>query len=386
LSERIAAQAGLDPELRAQAVLGIERLRRELGEDWPLSEIANGHPLIEYFTNAAPWTVAHLAQLGEAVELLSSLQGWKRLLQRLRHGQQAGGALLEVELAYPALKRGWDVRLEPPTQTGRLADLVISVMRRREERPLYVEAVGVDDFSLEARRDVSFQERLFPFLELHLGGLNAGGRLLVDPGPALENELLAVAGAFWEKCLTAKVSNELLIPGILELWATPFGDDEAKQAMLMKGHQDGFVGGVIDNPLRRLVRVIRAKLGQLPVDHAGLIVAEAPSLLFRSVSLEQLSVAVRQQIATAPAVIGVAFIRWTMQDGTAVERLERGRGFRILTLPDRLDQWKQVVFAPNPATTVKHAVQLGLEVFRSPAKKKYPTTLRDKATPKVGSL
>jgi hypothetical protein len=210
---------------------------------------------------------------------------------------------------------------------------------------------------------MSFQERLFPFLELHLGGLTAGGRLLVDPTPALEDDLLALAGAFWQECLTGTLPNEFVMPGILELWAAPFGDDKAKQAMLMKGHQDGFVGGVADNPLRRLLRVIRAKLGQLPFDQAGLIVAEAPPLLFRSVSLEELSAGLGQQVTMAPAVIGVALIRWTMQDGTAIDRLERGRGFKILTVPDRLDQWKQVVFAPNPATTVIRAASLALEVF-----------------------
>jgi hypothetical protein len=79
--------------------------------------------------------------------------------------------------------------------------------------------------------------------------------------------------------------------------------------------------------------------------------------------LEELSAGLGQQVTMAPAVIGVALIRWTMQDGTAVDRLERGRGFKILTVPDRLDQWKQVVFVPNPSTTVIRAARLALEVF-----------------------
>lgn len=105
LTERVAAETGLDDSARAAAILGIASLRRHLGEDWPLSEIATGHPLLEYFTNRAEWTRDHLAHLGQALDALSSLPGSESVVRRLAHSRESHGALLEIELAYPSLAR-----------------------------------------------------------------------------------------------------------------------------------------------------------------------------------------------------------------------------------------------------------------------------------------
>ena len=210
---------------------------------------------------------------------------------------------------------------------------------------------------------MALQEALFPFLKLHLAGLDVGGRLLIDPPPDDEGRLIAIAHDFWEQCLDGHIPNELVIPGVLELWGARFGDQQAKQGMLAKGHQDGFVGGVIDNPLRRLLRVVRAKLGQLPDEDPGLIVLQPPPLLLRSVSLDVISTAIQSHLRDKPAIVAVGLIRWTMQDGRPVEHRQRSAGFTVLTVEDRRDQWKQIALKTNSECVLKNSIQLAHRIF-----------------------
>jgi hypothetical protein len=346
-----------------RAVAGLSILRRHFGEDWPLSDVATRHPLLEYFTNAAPFTRVHLAQLGHAVDSLSLLDGWSVLLARLRHGREAIGALLELEVAYPALTRGWKVQLGPPTQVGRFADLLVVRFQDGHPQSLFIEVASVDDFSEGARADMSFQRRLVPYLDLHLAGLDVGGRLLIDPTLEQEEQMLAIADHFWKRCLEERVPLDYVLPGALELWAVPLGDKEAKRAMLARGHQDGWVGGVMDNPLKRLVRILRAKLGQLPLDQPGLIVLEPPPMLFRSFSLEVISTTIQEQVVSMPSLVAVALINWVVQGEQEVERLRHQAGVLVLTIPDRLIFWKQVGVVVNRRQVQAASVGFVLDLF-----------------------
>ena len=339
-------------------------MRSHLGEDWPLSQRGTGHPVLEYFTNSAPFTRTHLAQIGHAMDLLSRLAGWPALRARLRHGREGPGALLELELAYPPLARGWEVELGPPTQPGRFCDLRISRGTGRAKRTIYVEASIVDDFSEGARGDMSFQDRLVPYLQLHLAGLDVGGRLHVDPMPDQEDELVAVADSFWKACLEQRKPGELVIPRILELWAVPSGDEEAKQAMIARGYQDGFSGGVLDNPLKRLLRVVRAKLGQLPLDAPGLIVLEPPRMLFRSFPLEAIAESVAHQMSHSNSVVGVGLIQWTVHDRKRLARLRsHPSGILVGTVPDRLIFWKQLGLIRNPSHLDRRSARFVMDML-----------------------
>jgi hypothetical protein len=345
-----------------RAVDGLSVLRRYFGDDWPMSDTAKGHPILEYFTNAAPFTRVHLAQLGHAVDLLSALDGGSELIARLRHGREADGALLELEIAYPPLTRGWKVQLSPPTQPGRFADLMVASYEN-EQRPLFIEAAGVDVFSEGARLDMAFQRRLVPFLDLHLAGLDVGGRLLIDPTPQQEERLLAIADRFWKQCLEQRIPLDCVMPGVIELWAVPLGDEDAKRAMLARGHQDGWVGGVVDNPLKRLIRILRAKFGQLPLDQPGLIVLEPPPMLFRSFPLEVISATIQDQIASTPSLVAVALINWVVRGEGEVERLRHHAGVLVLSMPDRLIFWKQVGVVVNARHSQGYSVALVLDLF-----------------------
>lgn len=254
--------------------------------------------------------------------------------------------------------------LAPKTQPGRFADLRICRGRRPRQRVVFIEASIVDDFSLHARDDMSFQKRLVPYLELHLEGLEVGGRLHVDPDLDQEDELLALATDFWQRCREHRLPDELVIPGVLELWAVPVGDQRAKQSMIARGHQDGFVGGVADNPLKRLLRVVRAKLGQLPLDESGLIVLQPPSMLFRSFPLEAIVTTIQQQLASSPAVVGVGLIQWIVTDGKRVARVRHHpSGMVVVTVPDRLIWLKQVGLVVNPAHRIKRSLSFVTELL-----------------------
>lgn len=298
------------------------------------------------------------------MDLLSRLDGWPALLARLRLGSEAPAALLELELAFPPLMRGWQVDLSPSTQPGRFADLRISRGQKPRQRIVFIEASIVDDFSLHARDDMSFQKRLVPYLELHLEGLEVGGRLHIDPDLEQEDELLALATDFWQRCRQHRLPDELVIRGVLELWAVPAGDQKAKQSMIARGHQDGFVGGVADNPLKRVLRAVRAKLGQLPLDEPGLIVLQPPSMLFRSFPLEVIVATIRQRLAASPAVAGVGLIQWIITDGKRVTRVRNHpSGLLVVTVPDRLIWLKQLGLVINPAHKTKGSVSFVTELI-----------------------
>jgi len=363
LSKGIADDPELDPELKGEALAGIHSLRAHLGEKWPRTEAASGHPLLECFTNRAQFTRAYLAHVADAMDRLSSLDGWPRLIVRLRHGREGPAALLELELAYPALCRGLDVELGPATQPGRFADLRIS-RPGKSRQTLWIEASIVDDFSVQARNDMSFQERLAPYLKLHLEGLDVGGRLLVDAQPDQKSQLIVVANAFWARCLGHRQPDDLVIPGVLELWAVPLGDTQAKQEMIARGHQDGFVGGVLDNPLRRLLRIIRAKLGQLPTNQPGLIVLQPPPMLFRSAPLEAIAGVVRHALEDSPAVVAVGLIQWILRGRRPIARArEHPSGITVISIPDRLIFLKQVGLVANPLHLGRHSRAFMKQIF-----------------------
>ena len=94
---------------------GLAKLRNVFTDDWLWRAAKDGHPLISYVTNYAPWSQLWLAELGRRLDSIKVLPKFDDLKNRLLNPKEYAGAVMEVDLAYKLTHAGFVVELYPQT-------------------------------------------------------------------------------------------------------------------------------------------------------------------------------------------------------------------------------------------------------------------------------
>jgi hypothetical protein len=359
----------LDQDLKTGAVDAIAVLRLHLGEGWPARAIGRDHPITYLLLNRAKWTRSYLRTLADAMDLVACLPQWKGLRNRLRRADKAVGAIFELDLAARALRQGLAVVLEPQTRGTRKADLAISRHSYRSD-VLYVEATHLKPFPETAYNAERLTERVFPTF-LVAWGLCGGGRFLRAPRPDEVPNVEKRADEFWARRQRDHAPGELIVEGLLVLWAADQGDHETIDAFVSRGFPGpgNFTGPPFAlAPLKRISQALRAKSRQLPDAAGGIIALEAPEELdLVHVSSEDICRVVESALRRHQHVNAAALVRlrFASHDPTHQFR-DLGRGNASLVSPRYLVFAEEVLLVRNPLRAYVEADEIIERVFAAP--------------------
>ncbi len=324
-------------------------LRGRFGEDWLRKVSDQGHPFMDLVDNHAPWTRIRLADLADAIQRVEMLEGGKDLGDRYARSGQESGALFELDLAAAALRSGMLVELEPKTQPGRRCDLAVSDANRLGATTVFVEVQSLQDFGDETKRAMELTEKLVPVLAWSILGRELLGEIYRIPDDAELPHLLPITERFRTLCESSSEPEHLALADVMDLWAVPIGHP-ARTELLAAGVPDSFRSPAPDDPLRRVVRAVRSKIGQLPTLAPGLIVLRPPRLLFiNPAHLPYIVSAVKQAVASARQVSAVALVDWAYGASATHAEVRRAiAGAVIIQHPDRHIFVREAVLIENP--------------------------------------
>lgn len=160
-------------------------------------------------------------------------------------------------------------------------------------------------------------------------------------------------------CESSTEPEHLKLGDVMDVWAVPV-DHPAKTALLAAGVPSTFKSPAPDDPLRRTLRAVRQKIGQLPSLTAGLIVLRPPRLLLPNPRyLPHVVAAVREAIASTPQISAVALVDWAYRSATTpAEARVAIAGALLIHHADRHIFVREVVLIQNPVRAYRSADQV----------------------------
>jgi len=349
----------LTADQRAGALAAVSFLRDRFGESWLRQVYDQSHPFMELVGNRAPWTRVRMADLADAIHRVELLNGGRRLTDRYARSGQESGALFELDLAASALRTGLLVELEPQTQAGRTCDMAVSQAHGRGATTAFVEVQSVQDFADETKRAMDVTERLVPMVAWAMLGRELLGEIFRIPDDVELDQLLPITNEFFRRCESSSEPEHVAIDDVMDLWAVPIGHP-ARANLVAAGVPDRFRSPAPDDPLRRVLRAVRSKIGQLPTLAAGLIALRPPRLLFLNPNhLPYIVSAVKQAVATSPQISAVALVDWAYRATATPDEVRREMaGALVIHHPDRHIFVREAVLIENPVRAFRAADQV----------------------------
>jgi len=290
---------------KERILAGFNQIRWILGEDFLKMVVETGHPLLQYFGNAAPWTRFWLADFGNMLSVLKDSPRFVKLQQRLVSNREFQSAISELEVAYRFKKAGFSIEFYVK-HNGRECDLRVW----KEDTELYIE-VAIVGWSMEE--------------------LKAFHTLDIFSPPSMTDREIRVAGKIHKilsrpRILELKKQFDICIqeakrkqdcvflnqPGIVDLIICPNSKSEQVSEWLKKkGLSSDIEGPSFDvDEVKRVIRMFREKNPQLPKDKPGLIVL-FPSRLFAKGDLDSsraLAYRLEEEIYEHPNLVAGALV------------------------------------------------------------------------------
>jgi hypothetical protein len=296
--------------LRLKAHEAIERIRDLLGDTLidPNNE-GEYHPILQLFSNAAPWTRLRLIWLTDTLALLQNSEGYHSVLGKLRRHQDFYEGVFALEVA-ECLRPCGLISFEKDTEKTlqRQPDLRVLF----PEFTLHVELVTVGA-SIDNERAFETADAVFhALLAERLGaGCWAGRILRIHSTPRLRDTLedihltadRARESGFAALELPSIIVLGLCIPeklNLLESWA--------KAHELKLGSLEGPPSE--DDDLRRVRARIREKAngGQLPANEPGIIVVRSSGIMGAHADPERVAMAIEEEAHPFPNIIAVVVL------------------------------------------------------------------------------
>jgi hypothetical protein len=117
----------LNPEEKTRLRNGFLMLKTLFDDSWLWNAAEQGHPLIHYLSNRAPWSHMWLAGFAENLASIQELSGSNKLLLRLKDPDQFSGAECEVDSASRFSRKGYRLSLDPASIGKRKADIKVDL-------------------------------------------------------------------------------------------------------------------------------------------------------------------------------------------------------------------------------------------------------------------
>jgi len=247
-------------------LLGFSQIKKILGEDFLRKAVETRHPILQYFGNIAPWTRMWLADFGNMLSGLKDSQKFAKLKQRLVSSRDFQSAISELEVAYRFKKAGFSVEFYV-RHDGRECDLRIW----KEGTELYIE-VAIVGWSME-------ELKAFYILDIFMPPYMADREIRVAGKiyKILSRPRIVELKKQLDICIQeAKRKQDCVFfsqPGIVDLIIYPHSkSDEVSGWLKKKGLSSDLEGPPYDvDEVKRVIRMFREKIPQLPKDKPGLL-------------------------------------------------------------------------------------------------------------------
>ncbi len=254
-------------------------LKSEFGEDFLEYAFDNGHPIISYIPNLAPWTRKWITRFAEALRSLREEKGYASLLKRLKDKDKFVEGESVLDVAYKFFKAGFKTVFDPSTLGNRkVPDLELI----SEEKELFVE-VSVQLPSMTQVRAMTTMNKTIDPLWHSLPFLNYAGRLYKALSEKHLAEIQRKVRETVDRAKTENAFQELISEDTLELGLAPdkdkgFLEKWAKSRGLKIGEFSGPSFEV--NELQRTRMKIQKEQKQLPSTHPNILVVRNNNLFF----------------------------------------------------------------------------------------------------------
>ena len=307
------------------------------------------HPFMDLVWNRAPWTRVRLADIADAIRLVEGLPGGARLTDRFARADEHSGAIFELDLAATVLRRGLEVQLEPATRADKKCDLSAAESGQQRAHTVFVEVQVIQEFGDDTKRAMDVAEKLAPRLAGAMARRELFGQIYRIPEDEELGSLVPITTEFWKQCDESDEPHHLVLDDVMDVWAVPYGHP-SREHLLSSGVPESFRSPAPDDPLKRTVRAIRLKIGQLPTLAPGVIVMRPPRLLLpRPDYLPYIVSTVKNAISDAPQISAVAIVDWAYAaSATPKEARVPVAGALLIHHPDRHIFVREVVLIENP--------------------------------------
>lgn len=264
---------------KEQTIRAIRKLRCELGEEFfnitdESNEIANYHPIHQYFINTAPWTRKWLTNLASSLDNLKEEENYMTLIKRIKSPSCFPEGYSVLETAHKFFKSGFNITFDEQVNiNGKHKKPDIKLRNSKTEEELYVEVSiqGASDTERESNKTWNGITDLF-YVNIHSIEYRGQIKKVLSTRHLLEvRERLE---SLIKKVIKENCFQELIDEGVLEIGIAPKGDTKILDLWAEKrGIGDfGFAGPRIEfNELSRTKSKIRREQEQLPINYPNII-------------------------------------------------------------------------------------------------------------------
>jgi len=255
------APSGFGTVLSAETRQKIERLVSFVDGSMENEEDSERHPLASEIRNWAPWNVERLAKLSDALTVAAErARGFERVRRSLSQPDHYEDATRELDLAAEFLGAGLQVTFVREVKEKKTSDLLIEW----DGQELYVEITQMGP-SADMKEAFSYFDRQnwrIPEFE----GLDVVIRLHRFISEPRREEILEALAAEAREVKASGTTRSFSAEGLLDA-SLGAANAPGRSSLRITGFP------LDEDEIGRLVRTIRRKAAQLPVDHAGLLIA-----------------------------------------------------------------------------------------------------------------
>jgi hypothetical protein len=271
---RVKEDEHLDDAEKETVLAGFDRIKRIMGEDFLRRTVETLNPIMQYFLNTAPWTRFWLVDFSNMLSALKDSPRFEKLQPRLASGREYESAVSELEVAYRFKKAGFSVEFYMK-HDRRDCDLRVS----KGKIELYVE-VAIVGWSMEELKAFHILD-IFSLSSMTDLEVRIGGKIYKILSRPRMVELKKQLDACIQEAKQKQRCIFLDRPGIVDLIICPRSrSDQMSRWLKKRGLSSDLEGPPYDiDEVKRVIRMFREKVPQLPKDKPGLIVL-FPARLF----------------------------------------------------------------------------------------------------------
>jgi hypothetical protein len=271
----------------------FDRIKRIMGEDFLKRVVETRNPVMQYFLNTAPWTRFWLVDFSNMLSALKDSPNVEKLQSRLAAGKEYNSAVSELEVAHRFKKAGFFVEFY--VKHGK-RDCDLRVTKGKTE--LYVEVANVG-WSVEELKAFHILDMFSP-PSMTNREVRIGGKIY----KILSRPRIVELKKQLDACIQEAKQKQRCIfldrPGIVDLIICPRSrSDQMSRWLKKRSLSSDLEGPSFDvDEVKRVIRMFREKIPQLPKDKPGLIVL-FPARLFAKgdlVSFGKLAYRVEEEI------------------------------------------------------------------------------------------
>jgi len=279
LKEQIISNDRFTVERKEDHIRKVTYLETLIGDDI----FFIGHPILQYYTNQAPWTRNWFNLLSERLEDLSICSNFETIIKRLKSTDKFYEVMSVIEVAHRLKKNGFEISIDSKVQVKKGRDFKepdIKLVNKSTKENIYVE-VSQSHTSREEKEanrtyeklhgEYMYDREIVYYVKIHM---SLSEPRLLDISKQIDDAIQYVR--------ENKILRTIQIAGIIDAGFAPRSNKEKLDEWANERNISFSIEGppIIVDELTRLKNKIRKEVEQLPLDSASIIFIQTPKVVF----------------------------------------------------------------------------------------------------------